>query len=212
MSNSSDCKQNIDLLKLIHEGTSQKQRLAAALKPSDSAYPYLDEHTVSHRMVFAQAYSSLLNFYNSNNIPEGDWQPFFSKDVSVYLACAVVQDVDFYRSRIQEYLSFLKDINDHSDEQTAKNYLGYLFSCTGTLARKLDELKNGLPQEITLKGTLLNLIQSQLAPAFQRLIAYYKGDPDHLIADAEPGIYIMGGKTVAFSHIYQNGLSPDWIT
>ncbi len=212
MSNSNDCKQNTDLLKLVHEGTSQEQRLAAALKPSDPAFPYLDEHTVSHRMVFAQAYSSLLKFYNSGNAPDGDWQPFFSKDVSVLLACAAVQDIDLYKSGIQEYLSFLKDLNEHSNEQESKNYLGYLFSCTGTLARKLDELKEGLPEEITLKGILQNLIQSQLAPAFRRLIAYYKGDPDHLIANVEPGIYILGGKTAFFSDIYQNGLSGDWIT
>ena len=162
--------------------------------------------------MFAEAYSALLNYYNSHNAPEGDWQPFFGEDVSVYLACAAVQDVDFYKTRIQEYLSFLKDLNDQSNEQKAKNYLGYLFSCTGTLARKLDVLKDGLPEEIALKGVLQNLIQSQLAPALQRLIAYYKGDPDHLIADAEPGIDVFGGKTIIFSDIYQHGLSTDWIT
>lgn len=212
MSNSTDCKQNTDLLKLVREGTSQEQRLAAALKPLDPAYPYLDEHTVRHRVVFAQAFSALLNYYNSRNVPEGDWQPFFSEDVSVYLACAAVQDVDYYKSGIQEYLNFLKNLNEHSDEQKSKNYLGYLFSCTGTLARKFDTLKDGLPKEIALKSVLQNLIQSQLAPAFGRLIACYKGDPDHLVADAEPGIDIFGSKTITFRDMFQQGLSADWIT
>jgi hypothetical protein len=146
-----------------------------------------------------------------------DWKRFFREDVSVHLAIAAVQDIEYYKSNIKAALNFLNNLENESKTTALKNNLGCLFSYMGALAQQLDALKESLPVEIPLKGALQNLITSQLAPAFKRLIAYYKGDfcltpPHRLIADTHPGIVILGGTTVPFSEIYGNGLSQDWIT
>ncbi len=211
-----DCTQNTDPLKLVREGTRQDQRMSVALDP---AYAPVDEHTTAHQMVFAQAYSAFLRYCDSSNVEVDDWRRFFSEDVSVQMAIAAVQDIEYYKSNIKTALDFLNNFENKSTATELKNNLGYLFSYAGALAKQLDSLKESLPPEIPLKGTLQNLIASQLAPAFKRLIAYYKGDlfltPRHrhrLIADEHPNKKIMGSTTVTFEEIYRNGLSKDWIT
>ncbi|MBJ6751027.1 baseplate J/gp47 family protein [Geomonas anaerohicana] len=215
MPQTTDCTQNRDALKPVREGVSQDQRLAL---PLDPAFAPVDQRDIAHGMVFAKAYASFLNYFNTDNVLDGNWTPFFGSDVSVQLALAAVQDVAFYRQRIKEYLDFLKDLGFGSDETKAKDYLGYLFSSAGSLARELDRLKDALPADIPLKGMLRNLIVSQLAPALNRLISYYKADlaitpdTDRLIADLQPGLELFGNNTVPFSAVYQAGLSKDWIT
>lgn len=211
-----DCSQNTDPLKLVREGTSQDQRLSLALDP---AYAPVDERTPAHRMVFARAYSAFLKYYEANNVAVGDWRPFFSEDVSARLAVAAVQDVEFYKANIKACFDFLNNNENKNKGPELKNNLGYLFSYLGTLARQLDELKDGLPTEVSLKGALQNLIQSQLAPVFRRLIAYYKADlslsPLHpLVANTPPNsnIVILGSTPVVYKDILDNGLSKDWIT
>lgn len=204
-------------MSLVRGGTSQEERIAAALK---TEYAPVNEHTVAGSIVFAQAYSAFLNYFDSNNIAVDDWKRFFSEDVSVHLAIAAVQDVTAYRKNVKEYLDYLNNFDnnpsDHSNDANLKDRLGFLFSCVGTLAQRLDTLKEGLHTEIALKGTLQNLIQSQLAASFQRLLSYFKADqslslPDQLIGNHQPGIQLLGGQTIAFSDIYAHGLSNDWI-
>lgn len=215
MSFPTDCTQNYDPLLPVREGTGQKQRFTPALDP---AYAPVDERTVAHGMVFAQAYSAFLNYFNPDDVSAGDWQPFFGSDVSVRLAMAAVQDVEYFRSRTRQFFSFLGDIGPSTDEGTAKQNLGYLFSCAGTLAQELDILKETLPADIALKGSLLNQIRSQLAPPLRRLLAYYRADlsvlpaSDRLIADVQPELTILGATTLPFSRFYQSGVSQDWFT
>ncbi|HBG06527.1 MAG: hypothetical protein A2075_00160 [Geobacteraceae bacterium GWC2_58_44] len=217
MTPSTDCTQNRDPLRLVREGTSQKERLAPALDP---AYAPVDQRTVAHRMVFAQAYSAFLKYFNANNAPAGNWQPFFSKDPSVQLAVAAVQDVEFYKTTIKEYFDFLNDRSNELNEVELRNRLGYLFSAAATLAKQLDLLKEGLPAGLPLKGALQNLIQGQLAPAFKKLMLYYR---DGLNPDPPPPpdapyqndvaatIRILGERKT-FKVIRNQGLSPDWIS
>ena len=215
MSSSTDCTQNRDALKLIREGTSQEQRLVPALDPASAP---VDGRSVAHGMLFGQAYSAFLKYFNMDNVEDGVWKPFFSKDVSVQLAVAAVQDVEYYKSQVKGFFDFLRDLGAGSDETEARKNLSYLFSSAGTLARELDRLKEGLPPDIQLKSVLRNLITGGLAPAFGRLIAYYKADlailpeTDRLIADLEPGLVILARPTVPFSAVFQAGLSKDWIT
>ncbi|MEI6306390.1 MAG: hypothetical protein WCP33_06180, partial [Deltaproteobacteria bacterium] len=216
MGSANDCTHNTDMLKLIREGTSQDQRLSRALNPSDPAFPLVDDHGVPHRMVFARAYTKYLKYFNLNNAEAGDWQSFFNSDVSVRLAVAAIQNVEEYRSTVTKYFTFLKNLHSQADEEKGKEYLGYLFSGIGMLAGQLDELKNRLPSEIPLQGALRNMIQSQLAPAVRRLIAYYKADanlpePNRLVKDVKlSDVLILGTVPLPFSSIYKNGLSKEW--
>ena len=83
----------------------------------------------------------------------------------------------------------------------------------------LNQLTEKLPVDIALRKSLRNLVQSQLALALKRLIAYHKGGED--IADAEKPLNdsgaekaapfeIFGEMAVKFSALRTADLSKDW--
>ena len=209
-----DCTNHTESLKLVREGTSQSQRISVALDPASAP---VNEHTEAHSMVFAQAYAKFLQYYDANNIVVDNWAQFFSKDVSVLFAVAATQDVTSYKSSIKSAFNFLNNLANSNKDEEIKQYLGFLFSCLGTLAKHLDKLKEELPPETTLKGALQNLIRSQLAVVFKRLLTYYKADfslavADRLISDTPAELVILGNSALKFSEIVSSGLSKDWIT
>jgi hypothetical protein len=226
-----DCTQNTDPLKLVREGTSQEQRTSRALDP---AYAPVNERLPEHSIVFAQAYARYLRYYNSNNVASGDWQKFFSEDVSVQLATAAVQDVDQYKIRVKEYFNFLNNLENKDNELGLKESLGYLFSFVATLAKQLDVLKETLPKQILpddaptgtlptempIKGVLQNLIKSQLAPSFGRMIGYYNAGLNLLVDSIltpvlvdgvpTPELRVLGSPILSFGSVIQAGLSDSW--
>ena len=210
MATSTDCQQNPDPLKLIREGTSQNQRLPVALDPG---YAPVDGRTTAHGMVFADSYAALLKYFDATNSEAGDWTVFFGNDVSVRLAVVAVEDADAYKRNIKSYLDYLDDRQNRNEGAQLRNHLGFLYSSLGTLARQLDLLKEALPADIALKGTLQNLIRSQLAPAFRRLIAYYKaGSSLALVNSVAPssGSTILRAPVTTFAAVLTAGLSTDW--
>ncbi len=212
MSHSINCNQNTDPLKLIRDGSNQEQRLSPALNPT---YAPVDEHGTAHGMMFARALSEFINYFDSNNISNGNWTAFFSKDPSLLLAVASVQNIEDYKSQIKSYFDFLNNLDNELKESLLKNNLGYLFSCLASLAKQLDVLKEGLPADISLKPTLSNLIQTQLAPAFAKLIAYQKaGAALSVINDIAPAdsIKILGVMPDNYNDVLTTGFSADWIT
>src|SRR5262245_59303585 len=95
-----DCSHNTDPLKLVREGTAQDERSPKALDP---AYAPVNERGVAHNMVFAQGYAGLLDYFDLANHKSGDWTPFFSSDVSVLLAVPAIEDVNAYKTQVQEW-------------------------------------------------------------------------------------------------------------
>ena len=175
-----DCNQNTDPLKLVRDGVNQEQRLSA---PLDPLYVPVNEHNEAHGMIFAQALSAFVNYFDTNNKENGTWTPFFSNDPSLRLAVASVQNLEDYKSQLKSYFDFLNNLDNELKNSELKNNLSYIFSCLASLAKQLDLLKEGLPVEIALKATLKNLVTSQLAPAFQRMIAYRKAGVTLLVID-----------------------------
>jgi hypothetical protein len=206
-----DCSHNTDPLKLVREGTSQDGRLPDALDPT---YAPVNERTVAHGMVFARSYAGLLkHFDEKTNAQTGDWVPFFGNDVSVQLALAAIEDVDTYKANTQAWFDYLNRLENKSSEAQLKHRFGFLYASVATLAQQLDLLKQGLPAEIALKGTLQNLIKSQLAPAFRRLIAYYKAGVIFNLINAavpSPTVQILRRPVVNFADVLNEGLSADW--
>jgi len=203
-----DCSHNTDPLKLVREGTAQDERSPTALDPG---YAPANERDLAHNMVFAQGYAGLLNYFDSTNTLSGDWTPFFSSDVSVLLAVPAIEDVNAYKTHLQEWFAFLNELENQSKDADLKLNFGYLYASIASLAQRLDDLSQSLPDTVALTGSLQNLIQTQLAPAFRRLIAYYKaGNAAGLINDTAPDIAILRRPAVTFNSVKTGGLSGDW--
>lgn len=210
MTTTTDCSQITDALKLVREGTSQDQRLSRALDP---AYAQVNERTPAHDMVFAQSYAALLRYFGDHNLDAGDWTPFFTKDVAARLALVAIEDIESYKSSLKSWFDYLNNLENHLPVAGLKDNFGFLYSSVATLAWQFDEFKEGLPREIPLKGTLQNLIKSQLAPAFRRLIAYYRAGVTRSLINAtlpSPNILIMRCPVVSFESVLIRGLSTDW--
>lgn len=216
MTASADCSFNTDSLKLVREGTSQDERVSAALDPR---YAPVDERTPAHGMVFVRAYSDFVKYYNSSNVEAGNWEPFFSEDVSVQLAGAAVEDVPHYRQQVQEYAAFLNDRRNQNNAPGLRDRVDFLFSCGATLAIRLNRFTEQLPEEIAPRNALRQLVQSQLAPALKRLIAYHKGG--ETIVDAERPLNdvhnekagplrLLGVNALKWSALTTANLSKDW--
>src|SRR5215831_7700027 len=184
-----DCSENTDPLKLVREGTRQDER---SPKPLDPSYAPVNGYGPANNMVFASGYAALLKYFDRNDTATGDWTPFFRSDVSAQLAIPAIEDVDAYKTSLQGWFAFLNELGNQAKEAALKEQFGYLYANIASLAQQLDGLKGGLPDRIALKGKLQNLFQAQLAPAFQRLISYYKaGNTLGLVNDTAPPIQIL---------------------
>lgn len=203
------CSEVIDLLKPKREGLNQDQRLLKALDPSSTP---VDQRTLRHQVVFAQAYASHLNYYDQQNTHAGTWQSFFSNDPSAALALASIQDVQAYQAKIKQSLAFLNDLQNTNKTTQLKTHLGYLFSIAATFAQQLDQFKENLPSDLAFSSILTRLIKNQLAPSFKHLLAYYKADSaTQLIADTTSDLLVLSKPATSFKDLYQTaGLSRDW--
>lgn len=212
MSDLADCPQNTNPLKLVREGTAQVARSPKALDP---AYVSVNERGVAHNLVFAQNYAALLKYFDLTGAAVGDWTPFFNSDVSALLAVPAIEDIEEYTSNTQSWFDYLNEMENQSKTAELKDRFGYLYGSVASLARRLDGLTQALPGDAPLRGTLQNLIQTQLAPAFKRLIAYYKGGVGFSLVNAvAPPVQILRAKAVRFDAVLNAGpaaaLSSDW--
>jgi hypothetical protein len=210
-----DCSHNIDPLKLVREGCSQEQRQAPALAPG---YAPLDQRAPADRMIFARAYAAYLRFFTPQNVPDGDWQPFFGSDVSVQLALVAVQDVDAYKASLKACFAFLDNLDNEADVAGLRGRLGQLFGTAATLAAQLDQLSQGLPAELPLKALLRDLIRKQLAPGFKVLVLYHRDGllapaPGPYLTEAAPPFEILGAAYTLPQAAFAAGrpFSRDWI-
>lgn len=167
---------------LINHGTSQIQRLLAGLDKNQFAL--VDEKDIADWIVFANEFAAYINFYNNSNKITGNWQAFFSSDISAQLGVIAIQDIERYRIEIKERLDYIRDDDNKDSAETIKIKLNELFSAVLTLSKALDDTILKLPEETSLKSSIQNLAKTKLGPTLKKLIAY------HLAADSYPLNYL----------------------
>lgn len=205
-----DCSQNIDPLKLVREGTSEADRGSAALDPASAP---TNARGVAENIAFALDYAKGLKHYDANNVKDGDWRAYFGTDAAVPLAIAAIEDVGAYKDTVRSWFDFLNNLDHAGQANALKDHLGYLYAAIGTLAAALDGFAQSLPDTVPLKGTLQNLIKTQLAAALNRLIAYYKGGQALGVINAmapSPEMRILRRTVGKFDDMLTAGLSTDW--
>jgi hypothetical protein len=208
---------NDDKNPLQHNGTSQAERLLPGLQAD---YVKVNEKEYADWIVFAAEFAAYLNYYDASNKAAGNWQVFFTNDISAILGTIAVQDIDGYRRQIKERFDFIKDDTNAANITAVKKKLHELFSVLLTMAKALDTYLNRLPENesesgntIPLKNTLQNCIETKLAPALQRLIAYHKAATAQLLL--APGDFtgwkVLNTQVVAAETIINgSGLSKSW--
>lgn len=195
---------------LQRNGTAQKERLLPGLQ---KGYVNVDEKTFADWIVFAKEFAGYLHYYELNAARSGDWVSFFSNDVSAVLGTIAVQDTDMYKRNIKQRFDFLKK-DDYADHlPAAERKLDELFSALISFCAALDEFYRLLPADVNLKNGIENLIKTNLSPALQRMLHYYKA-AKHL-GYLKPG-NVDGWKILGLpvqeiqTFIAGNGLSNLW--
>jgi len=141
---------------LIREGTSLLNRVLAALSVD---YAKVDERDAADIILFAKRYATCLNYYNNNNIVDGNWQALMRMDVSVTLATLAridTREISDYKKRL------FKRIRMAGDDPTARENLRFLFDVMFSLVTLIDEQFKLLPAEFEYKAIFNDLISSKL--------------------------------------------------
>lgn len=204
-----NCSKNKNPLK--NNGTSQAQRLLPAM--DKNKFALVDEKEFADWIVFANNFSEFINYYKADNTVDGNWQPFFSSDISAQLGTIALQDIDRYRTEIQERFDFISTDDNSAALNSIEIKLNELFSVLLTLSKALDDYAVKLPDDAKLKVAIQNQITTKLAPALNRLLAYYKAASDHLFLDdssLENWMILNRPLTNAAQIIDTDGLSSFW--
>jgi hypothetical protein len=196
---------------LQNNGTSQNQRLLDGM--NKNIFALVDEKQFADWIVFANDFAVFINYYNNTNKIAGNWQPFFSSDISAQLGTIAIQNVERYRLEIKERFDFIRDDENETDLINIRRKLNELFSALLTLSKALDNYVLRLPKEAALKQTIFNLVKTKLAPALKRLIAYYKAAQTHGYLDQtnlSNWIILNRPLTDAQQVLDTEGLSNNW--
>jgi len=208
-----DCSKNKN--PLIRSGISQSQRI---LRELDGKFIMPDGKGFKEWLVYARDLASHIKYYNTGNNEDGDWQPFFNTDVSAVLALIAIQDVDDYKDRIRSLIDSISSKELEGNAPELRRNFGLLFSAIFSLSCRMDYFAEIIPDDITLKRTISNLIITKLAPVLKRFIGYYKAAAAFytppLISDSEISDWtILGFKQVKVSEAVSlvRKLSDRWI-
>ena len=148
-------------------GSSQLQRVLKALLPASAK---IDERDAADLILFAKRYAAYLNYYNELNVPEGDWQPFMSMDVSVTLAAVAKTDV-------KAYTDFLKivynNIQSAASEAERQKYFKVIFDFIFSVTKEIEGYYQDIPEDFEFKEYFSSTIQARLQDPFNRLLGYY---------------------------------------
>ena len=134
--------------------------------------------------------------------------------ISSQLGSIAVQDVDQYRYEIKMRFDLLKDDDNSNNIPGLEENLNDLLSALLTLSKAMDDYFLKLPDEIILKNTIVNLIQTKLSFSLNRLLAYSKAAAapplEYLTTGSFSNWKILNSQVVDATLIIAAGLSSNW--
>ncbi|MFA0964169.1 baseplate J/gp47 family protein [Roseivirga sp. BDSF3-8] len=152
----------------IKIGTNQDNR---QLKALNLDYVKVDERSFEDLLVFSWSFSRLLNYYNGENQPDGDWSHFLT-DEAVILASIIDADPlvpeKRFKDNLQKTILFLKPAKKIK-------YLKKCFDEIFQLARKFDYWYRQLQAveefnraNSSIRNEISSAIGSKLGPSFRK--------------------------------------------
>ncbi len=148
---------------IIRNGTSQADRLLKELMPK---YIKIDERSIADIISFAHDYAKLVNYYNSDNKKEGDWQPFFEQGDTVLLALMSCKDLKLVENEFEDQLA--KYDADPAGE--SQNTIDFLYE----FIKEPETWRIYLSDSTKMIYEIGAIIKEQLQDALVKLISYNK--------------------------------------
>lgn len=91
------------------EGTSQRSRYLAAL---EADYFRVDERSTEDIIEFVLQYAGMINFFDGENKPSGDWRAFFENDITIKLIRISAFDSSITEKAYRAQMRQTKSIDD----------------------------------------------------------------------------------------------------
>jgi hypothetical protein len=159
---SADCRFSSPLKR---DGTSQRQRMLAALRPS---YARIDERELGDFLVQARRYATLLRYYSKDNTPGGNWAEFIENDISSLVALVGDTDSQSIRKQFEERKAKAQAVSE-SDWPAA---YAALYPPIVDLAEYFDRWYRLSVVGLSLRSTTERLIRSVLTDALRSVLAH----------------------------------------
>ncbi len=174
---------------LQRDGTSQSQRLLAALLPS---YVSVDERSMDDFRAFAQQFATEIQYYNLADAREGDWVDFFTKSISDD------QKNEPHYALFIALLELYKVAQDDINTIT-KRHLDYYYR----EILKLEE-KPAVPDQVFIIFTAAEQLASALVDKGKELDAKKDADGVDLVYKADKNIVVNHGLVTELKNVFIN--------
>ena len=164
---------------LIHNGTSQLERLLDALSKD---YFKLDDRSIKDIISATYRYAKLVNYFNPDNIVQGDWTCFWEVETLTFLAVLSTIDPEETAEAFAVLVAQAKKAIDtaETNEAVEQQYL-LVIEFILNQAEKIESYYHTLPEDIPFKREFLTFIKKdritdadQLQSALKTLIGYHK--------------------------------------
>ncbi len=174
---------------LQRDGTSQSQRLLAALLPS---YVSVDERSMDDFRAFAQQFATEIQYYNLADAREGDWVDFFTKSI------AEDQKTEPHYALFIALLELYKVAQDDINTIT-KRHLDYYYR----EILKLEE-KPAVPDQVFIIFTLAEQLANALVAKEKELDAKKDADGVDLVYKTDKDIVVNQGLVTELKNVFIN--------
>jgi hypothetical protein len=176
---------------LLRDGTSQQQRLLKALLPS---YVSVDERSMQDLIAFAVNYGKEINYYDSSNIVNGNWQSFF-KDMTIDEAGQTTQP------HYALFIAFLELFRFAQDDLNTITQRHLDFYYRDVL--RLEE-RDAIPDQVYIIFKLAQQVASHLVPEGSALNAKKDAKGVDLVYDTERDIVVNTAQIKEVKALFYN--------
>lgn len=158
-------------------GTTQQNRLSKKLLPE---FVPIDERQVSDFLAYIAEYAELIPFYDEHHEKVGNWKPFFTKDISVFLASIVSMDLEGVNDAFEHKVQLIQNTFNQAEKQ---NHFGEMLQFILDIATRFNDWmghimtinRTGGDFEANVELELYKLINQQLASPLTKVYAFAVG-------------------------------------
>jgi hypothetical protein len=168
-----DCPQSEN--PLVRDGIIRSQ--LPGLQPE---YFKIDERSLSDLLLFALRYSRTLQYYNLENVPDGDWQPFILNDVSTFIAKLGDHNLGNLDTLFQQIIDEVNTSNSVSKSYFA-GALYRLFDIMFLLTLDVNVWYNQAKDGLKIRSEFKRILQASMSISLSETIGYYKFSLEHKI-------------------------------